>query len=109
MLVKSRTPRCACCIFGAMTKQPRRNKAQPKKLQQATKLGKIVSDYQMKAGSPGLITQLKGYLTTQRYRYATVFIDHPSQLRFMWLQRTLSLEDTLEAKYAFKAFSSITM
>lgn len=42
-------------------------------------------------------------MTTQRYKYATVFIDHYSQYAYVHLQRTLTSEETLKAKNAFKA------
>ena len=104
-LVKARTPRCACCIFGTMTrKRTRHKKSLIKHLKPAEYPGQVVSVDQMESSTPGLIAQLKGRLTTQRYKYATVFVDHFSRLGYVHLQRTTNGEETLEAKHAFEAF-----
>ena len=45
------------------------------------------------------------FLTGQRYKYATVFVDQPSRMGFVYLQKTCSAEDTIEAKRAFKQYA----
>ena len=90
-----------------MTKRPWRTKSQRdnRKLRQVTEPGECVSVDQLKSSTPGFIPQLKGKLTKQRYRAATVFVDHYSGLSYVHMQRSLTSEETLEAKRAFEAFA----
>ena len=46
----------------------------------ATEPGPIVSVDQLESPTPGVIAQLKGTLTKQHYKYATVFMDQFSRL-----------------------------
>ncbi len=48
---------------------------------------------------------MKGSLTTLRYRVATVFVDHFSDLGFVFLQRSTTAAETLQAKHAFERFA----
>ena len=48
---------------------------------------------------------MKGALTRSRYRVATVFVDHYSDLSYVYLQQTTSGEETVRAKQSFKQFS----
>jgi hypothetical protein len=90
-----------------MTRCPWRTKAPyastPKK---TTKPGECVSVDQLDATIPGLIAQLKGIPTIKRYKYATVFVDHFSRLGYVYLQQSLSSEDTIKAKTSFEIFAS---
>jgi hypothetical protein len=74
-LSKLKPPKCAGCLFGAMTKLPWRGKesALSHEIFIATKLGEIVSVNQMESTMVGFFAQLKGSLTMKRYRYCTVF------------------------------------
>jgi hypothetical protein len=56
----------------------------------------------MQSPTPGLIGQLKGFPTTQRYMAATIFVDHFSRLSFVHLQQSLTSGDTVKAKRAFE-------
>mmetsp|Transcript_109 Transcript_109/g.216 ORF Transcript_109/g.216 Transcript_109/m.216 type:complete len:135 (+) Transcript_109:261-665(+) len=99
-------PRCAGCLYGAMTKRPWRTKGkQQQKISTVTAPGACVSVDQLESASAGFIAQLKGKLTRQRYRAATVFVDHFSRLSYIHLQRNLSSEETLQAKRAFEAYA----
>ena len=99
-------PKCAGCLFGAMTRVPWRGKrnhaSMPSTIFPSTRPGQVVSVDQMQSTSVGFIAQLKGKLTTRRYKYATVFVDHFSRYRFVHLQETLSSADTIAAKNAFE-------
>jgi hypothetical protein len=77
-LSKLKPPKCAGCLFGAMTKLPWHGKksASSHKIFVAAKLGEIVSVDQMESAEVGSFAQLKGSLTKKRYRYCTVFVDH---------------------------------
>jgi hypothetical protein len=73
-------PRCAGCIYGSMTKQPWRTKSTQNKstLRTVTTPGECVSIDQLESQLPGFIAQMKGRLIRQRYRAATIFVDHAS-------------------------------
>ena len=102
-LVQVRSPKCAGCIYGKMHKKPWRTKAQPGKIGITTRAGQCISVDQLESSTVGFIGQMKGKLTTRRYKYATVFVDHFSRYTYIHLQKTLTSEETLEAKNAFEA------
>ena len=79
-LIHAKTPKCAGCMYGAMTKRPWRTKAQQNKskIKSVTRPGDCVSIDQLESPTPGFVAQLKGALTKKRYRAATVFVDHAS-------------------------------
>ena len=107
-LVKDTSPKCAGCLFGAMTKIPWRgneNKASHE-IFVATKPGECVSVNQMASTEVGFFAQMKGKLTKRRYRCATFFVDHCSRLRFVHLQIDDSSAETLAAKRAFETFAA---
>ena len=81
-LAKVASPKCAGCLFGAMTKIPWRSKETKAshKVFVATKLGECVSVNQMTSTKPGYYAQLKGKLAKKRYCCATIFVDHFSRL-----------------------------
>ena len=56
--------------------------------------------------SSGFYAQLKGKLTTKQYTAATIFVDHFSRLHYVHLMTSLSSQDTIDAKQAFKQFAS---
>ena len=102
-LLSCKKPFCAACQYGKMTKRPWRVKGEDKKATKtATKPGQIVSVDQLESNTPGLIAQLKGNLTQQRYKYATVFVDQYSGYTFVYLQRRLTSAETVMAKHAFE-------
>jgi hypothetical protein len=107
-LLKLKPPKCAGCLFGAMTKLPWRGKelALSHEIFVATKPGEIVSVDQMESTEVGFFAQLKGSLTKKRYRYYTVFVDHFSQLRFVRLLIDNSAAETMLAKQAFEKFAA---
>lgn len=59
----------------------------------------------MVSPTPGLVAQITGKLTVARYKYATVFVDQASRLCFMYLQKTATANETIEAKRAFEAYA----
>ena len=61
---------------------------------------------QMISTQPGLVAQLKGKLTTQRYMAATVFTDHFSGLRYIHMMTNTSSNETIKAKLAFEQFTA---
>jgi Reverse transcriptase (RNA-dependent DNA polymerase) len=106
-LANCRVPQCAACHYGKASKVPWRVKGDPKdgNLFQATVAGQVVSVDQLKSTVPGLVGQIKGWLTTQRYHVATIFVDHYSRLSFVHLQKSDTAEETLMAKHAFEGYA----
>ena len=100
-------PVCSACQFGKASRRPWRHKtaknaAKPK---QAAQPGDIVSVDQLISPTPGLVAQMSGFLTKDRYTCATVFVDHHSNLGYVHLQKSTSVEHTLEAKAAFERYA----
>ena len=106
----TKLPVCKACIYGKMTRQPWRVKGQTSNInnfRRAKSPGETVSVDQLESPEPGFIVQLKGKLTTQCYKVATVFVDHHSSLGFLYLQQSTSAKETIEAKLAFEQFASL--
>jgi hypothetical protein len=59
----------------------------------------------MQSTVPGVVGQIKGIPTRQRYHFVTVFVDQFSGLSFVHLQKTSSGEETLDTKMAFEGFA----
>jgi hypothetical protein len=106
-LIHVKSPKCAGCLYGAMTKRPWRTKSQQNKskIRTVTRPGDCVSVDQLESTTPGFFAQLKGALTKKRYRAATVFVDHASRLSYVHLQQGLTSNETVEAKRAFEAYA----
>jgi GAG-pre-integrase domain len=108
-LAKCPKPECAACRFGRATKVPWRVKgiSNRQQLKVCTQPGQCVSVDQLESTTPGFITQLKGNLTRSRYPYATVFIDHFSDLSYVHLQKSITSAETVDAKQAFEAYAKL--
>eukprot|EP00957_Ditylum_brightwellii_P125002 9528904-Ditylum_brightwellii.AAC.2 len=89
-----------------MTRRPWRTKTKQNanKIKHVTSPGACVSVDQLKSTTPGLVAQLKGILTRKQYKCAIVFVDHFSNLTYVYEQERLTLEETVAAKAAFEAF-----
>ena len=71
-----------------------------------TEPGDCVSVDQLKSSTPGLIGQVKGWLTQERHHTATVFVDHHSDLTFVHVTPSDTSEETVSAKEAFECFAA---
>ena len=69
------------------------------------KPGDLVSVDQLVSPTVGLIAQMTGFLTRQRYKYSTVFVDHASRLGYVYMQKTCTAEETIKAKHAFELYA----
>ena len=107
-LAHIQNPMCSSCQHGKATKRPWRSKAKPGKIykQDIRKPGECVSVDQLESSVAGLIGQMKGILTKQRYTVATIFVDHATRLGFPYLQKGTSSEETVAGKTAFEAYAS---
>jgi len=104
LLQATKNPRCAACAFGKMTRRPWRTKAPLNKFRvpAATAPGSVVSVDQLVSSTPGLIGQMKGFLTRKRYLISTVFVDQHSDFTYVHNQQSADAEHTIEAKRAFE-------
>ena len=75
-------PVCSACQFGKSFKHPWRQKTRRNgaEVERAQAPGDVISVDQMISRTPGLIAQMVGFLTKDRYTCATVFVDHNSNL-----------------------------
>ena len=53
----------------------------------------------------GFAAQMTCRRTTKRYKHATIFADQASKVEYLHLQITGNVEETIEAKLAFQAYS----
>ena len=76
-LAKCRKPPCSACLYSKATKRPWRGKEsrQGDGRQRSQCPGHFVSVDQLVSPTPGLIAQITGFLTTKRYKYATIYVD----------------------------------
>ena len=54
---------------------------------------------------PGLIAHMVGSLMKRPYKYATVFVDQASRMGFVYLRKTCSAEETIDAKKVFEQYA----
>ena len=68
-LATCKVPLCTACLFGKATRQPWRTKSSVNRIRikQVQKPGDCVSVDQIESTTPGLVGQIKGFLTIQRY------------------------------------------
>jgi hypothetical protein len=107
-LAKALPPKCAGCLFGAMTKLPwqgNETKADHKVFI-ATKSGECISVDHMTLMEVVFYMQLKGKLTKKRYKCTTIFINQYSCLCFVHLQLSNGSAKTLAAKLAFNQYAA---
>ena len=99
------TPACLACHYAKSTKWPWQHKYQKhyKPPHPPTLPGEVVSVDQMVSPTPGLIAQMTGNLNIKRYKYDTVFVDHFSRFSYVYLQKTATVEETLESRKAFES------
>ena len=99
-----RMPFCAACAYGKATRKPWRSRItnNREETEVPKSPGEVVSVDQMISPTPGLVAQMTGMITTKRYTCATVYVDHSSGYSFIWIQKSTSVDDTLEGKRAFE-------
>ena len=98
---------CPACLYGKQKRRPWRSKgakAQDHRIKKAMSPGECVSVDQLISGTPGLVGQTTGKLTTARYKVATIFVDHYSDLDYVHVQESTLAHDTIKAKQCFERF-----
>ena len=103
-LATCRIPKCSACMYCKATRRAWRTKAPVNQMQipAATSPGAVVGIDQLISSTPGIIGQMKGFLTRKRYTVTTVFVDHCSTYSYTHFQQSTSVLETLEAKKAFE-------
>ena len=82
-------------------------KLRKRRLHKAKQPGEVVSTDTMNSRSvPGLVAQLQGRPSHQRYRYAAVFVDHYSDLDYVHFHHHNDAASVIEGKLAFKRFAA---
>jgi hypothetical protein len=97
-------PVCPACLYGKATKRAWRDKPaleQAKSLKPTTP-GAVVSVDMLTSPTPGFIAQMTGTPTYRRYLHTAVYVDQATGYGFVWLQKSISEEETLEGKLAFE-------
>jgi hypothetical protein len=106
-LATCRIPLCQACKYGKASRRNWRTKPSEKdgeSLFSVTRPGQCVSVDQLESATLGFFGQLKGRLMRQRFKAATIFVDHFSDLSYTHLQQSTLAKETLEAKAPFEAF-----
>eukprot|EP00956_Cyclotella_meneghiniana_P008619 scaffold11745_cov39-Cyclotella_meneghiniana.AAC.3 len=96
-------PKCVACEFGTAHRRPWRFKGKQSgsiRKEKQVKPGDGQSIDQTVSAQPGLIPQMSGFLTGERYYGATTIVDHVTDYVYVRLMRNLSLEETIKAKRA---------
>jgi hypothetical protein len=104
-LANCEIPICPSCLYGKISRRTWRNKYSYLPISKATKPVTFVLVDQMESSTPGLIAQLKGIPTKERYMLATIFVDHATDFTFTFFQRYSSSIETLRAKIEFERMS----
>ena len=106
-LAKAPIPKCAGCMISKITKKPWRTKGrntggQVGQILKIKRPGKCVSVDMIESPHVGFIYHTKGRLTKKRYRYATVFVDHFSDLKYVHCMSEITSEENIYAKKSFE-------
>ena len=99
-------PFCLTCAYSIATRKPWKYKNGQSKLKETTEPGQCVSVDNVESSTAGCVAQVKGSLTNKRYRVATVFIDHFidhfSDLSFVYPQEDNRSAELIKAKWHLK-------
>ena len=101
-------PVCSMCQYAKATKFQWRMKTSlyhGNDITTPSKPGEVVSVDQPVSPVPGLIAQMTGFIKKQQYKYATIYVDQYSGFSFLYLQQTMSAQETLESKVAIERYA----
>ena len=101
---KDNVPLCVSCQFGTAHRRPWRFSKQSGKIrkEKEVKPGDGQSIDQIVSAQPGLIPQMSGFLTKERYYGATTIVDHVSDYVYVHLMKSLTLDETIKAKRSWE-------
>ena len=106
-LEKFLVPTCYSCLYAKATKiiWRSRNSDNTDKARKHTKPRDCVSVDHLVSMTPGLVAQIIGLLTMNRYKHATIYVDQYSRLSFVYLQYTEMAKDILKVKEVFELYA----
>ncbi|KAL7477406.1 hypothetical protein ACHAW6_003210 [Cyclotella cf. meneghiniana] len=76
------------------------------KLHEPTYPEECVLVNQLQSTQARFVTQLKGHLTTKRYKAATIFVDHYFCLHYIHIMQSLTSKEIIESKQASERFAA---
>ena len=100
-------PKCPGCAYSKAIRKPTRYKGHRNKkpIRPATAPGQCVSVDQLISPTSGFVPTHRGKPTLQRYKGATIFVDHFSDFTYVHLMTDMNGESTVLAKQAFERLS----
>ena len=104
-LASYQPPVCVSCMFGCAQKKPWRVKLKEKHVigsESKTAAGDNTSLDALTSSDLGIISKMSGFLTSDRFWAATVFVDHATSYMYTNLQRGQTLLKSIEDKAAYK-------
>ena len=102
-------PVYASCMFGCAHKKPWRVKVKEKHVSRSeseTAAGDNTSLDALSSITPGIIPQMSGFLTSDRFWAATVFVDHATSYMYTHLQRGQTIIKPINAKAAYERMTA---
>jgi transposase InsO family protein len=105
----TKPPMCNDCCAAKATRKPWRGEGKghiQSHIKRASNPGDIVSVDQLESSIPGFIGQMTGKLTNQRIVASTIYVDHASDLSYVYHQTSMTSEETLKSKLAFEKFAT---
>ena len=108
-LHKTKQPMCNDCYGAKATRRPwktKGSKANQAHIKIATKPGEVVSVDQLESSTPGFIGQMVGRLIRTRIHGSTIFVDHASDLSYVYHHTAMTSEETLKAKHTFEKYAA---
>jgi len=106
---KIKPPMCNDCYGAKATRKPWRTKGDKlnrSHIKKAVNPGDVVSVDQLESSIPGFIGQITGKLTRQRIIGSTVYVDHASDLSYVYHQTSMTSEETVKSKLAFEKYAA---
>jgi hypothetical protein len=100
---------CNDCCGARATRKPWRGKGKrhiQKHLKKTPHPGEVVSVDQLESSIQGFIGQMTGRLTNQPIVASTIFVDHASDLSYVYHQTSMTSEETLKSKLAFEKLAA---
>jgi transposase InsO family protein len=100
---------CNDCCGAKATRKPWRGKGKRYKqrhLKKTTHPEEVVSVDQLGSSIPGFIGQMTGKLMNQCTVASTAYVDHASDLSYVYHQTSRTSEETLKSKLAFEKFAA---
>ena len=104
-LASFQRPIGALCMFGCAHKKPWRVKGKEKHVirsESETAAGDNTSLDALTSSTPGIISQMSGFLTSDRFRAAIFFVAYATSYMYTQLQRGQTLVESIEAKASYE-------